>query len=77
MQVFGPFLAASLEPLALLQNVGITFVDVYLNWLNWLHFLIFEGGLFVTLIDCITFCHHHRCYKGVYVNSFFPLIARL
>ena len=27
--------------------------DVYLNWPNWLHFLIFEGGLLVILIDCM------------------------
>ena len=55
-----PSLAASLEPFAHRRNlaslsisIGITLVDVYLNWLNWFHFLIFVGGLLVILIDCI------------------------
>ena len=40
----GPSLAASLEPLAHRRNlafsIGITLVDVHLNWLKWFHFLI-------------------------------------
>ena len=47
-----PSLAASLEHLTHDQNVaslrlpiGITWVDVYLNWPNWLHFLILKGDL--------------------------------
>ena len=55
-------LGASLEPLAHRQNVaslslsiGITLVDVHLNWLNWFHFLILEVGLLVVLIDCMIF----------------------
>ena len=28
-------------------------VDVRLNWLNRIHFLIIEGGLLVILIDCM------------------------
>ena len=59
----GPSLAASLEPLAHRRNVaslslfsiGITLVDVLLNWLNWFHFLILEGRLLVILIDCMIF----------------------
>ena len=56
----GPSLAACLEPLAHCQNVasfsiGITLVDVPLNWLNWFHFLILKGGLLVILIDCMIF----------------------
>ena len=58
----GPSFAASLEPLAHRQNVtslslsiGITLVDVFQNWLNWFHFLFFEGGLLVILIDCMIF----------------------
>ena len=62
----GPSLAASLEPLAHRRNVaslnlfiGITLVDIHLNWLNWFHFLILVGGLLVILRDCmIFFCHH-------------------
>ena len=55
----GPSLAASLEPLAHCQNVvfsiGITLVDVHLNWLNWFHALILKGGLLVIPIDCMIF----------------------
>ena len=60
----GPSLAAFLLPLAYCQNVaslsvffsiGITLVDVHLNWLNWFHFLILKGGLLVILIDYIIF----------------------
>ena len=35
--------------------IGITLVDVYLNWLNWPHFLILRGDLVVILIDCMIF----------------------
>ena len=80
----GPSLAASLEPLAHRQNVASLslfyryLVDAHLNWLNWFHFLILEGGLLVILIDCMVFfVTIPRCYKDVYVNSFFPHTARL
>ena len=36
-----------------LFSIGITLVDVFLNWLNWFHFLFLEGGLLVILGDCI------------------------
>ena len=53
----GPSLAASLKPLAHRQDfsIGITLIDVHLNWLNWFHFLILEGGLLVILIDRMIF----------------------
>ena len=35
--------------------MGITLVDVHLNWLKWFHFLILQGGLLVILIDCMIF----------------------
>ena len=35
--------------------MGITLVDVYLNWLNWSHFLIIMGGLLVIQMDCMIF----------------------
>ena len=51
-----------LEPLAHRQNVasfffsiGITLVDVQLNWLNWFHFHFLEGHIFLILIDCMIF----------------------
>ena len=40
--------------------VGITLVDVLQNWLNWFHFLFLEGGLLITLIDCIIFLSTFR-----------------
>ena len=36
-------------------SIGITLVDVLLNWLNWFHFLFLEGGLLVILIDFLIF----------------------
>ena len=58
----GPSLAVSLQPFAHRRNVaslsfflGITLVDVHLNWLNWFHFLTLEGCLFVVLIDCMIY----------------------
>ena len=79
-----PSLAASLETLAHRRNVaslslyiGITLVDVHLNWFNWFHFLILEGGVLVILMDCMISVTIHRCYKDVCVNSFFPRTARL
>ena len=59
-RIVGPFLAASLEPLAHRRNVasfsiGITLIDVLQNWLNWFHFLFLEGGLLIILIDCMIF----------------------
>ena len=40
---------------ALVFSIGITLVDVLLNWLNWFHFLFLGGGLLVILIDCMIF----------------------
>ena len=80
----GPSLAASLEILTLCRNVaslslfcGIILVDVHRNWLNWFHFLILERGLFVYSDRLHNFSvTFPRCYKDVYVNSFFPYTAR-
>ena len=64
MQTVGPSLTVSFEPLAHRRNqlhigisfsIGITLVNVHLNWLNWFHFLILEGGLIVILINCMIF----------------------
>ena len=38
---------------SLVFSIGITLVDVHLNWFNWLHFLNLERGLLVILIDCM------------------------
>ena len=62
-ETVGPWLAASLEPLAHCWNVAfskvfstsIPLVDIHLNWLKWFHFFILKGGLLVILIDCMIF----------------------
>ena len=36
-------------------SIGMILVDVLQNWFNWSHFLFFEGGLLVILIECIIF----------------------
>ena len=39
----------------LVFSIGITLVDVHVNWLKWFHFLLLKGGLLVILIDCMIF----------------------
>ena len=57
----GPSPAASLEPLAHRRKVASLslfyryLVDVLQNWLNWFHFLFFEGGLLLILVDYMIF----------------------
>ena len=60
----GPSFAAYLKPLIhqlkccqLKSFLQVLLVDVHLNWLNWLHFLILEGGLLVIpdRLDCMIF----------------------
>ena len=59
----GPSLAISLEPLtrrnvaSLIKSflIGITLVDVHLNWLNWFLFFFLERDLLVILINCMIF----------------------
>ena len=53
-----------IEPLA--DSIGITLLDVHLNWLNWFHFLILEG-------DLLVFCHHTEMLQGCLYKDFFPL----
>ena len=55
-----PSLAVSLEPMAHYRSVaslsffiGVTLVDVHLNWLNRSHFYILKRGLVIILKDCI------------------------
>ena len=59
---------------SLIFSIGITLVDVHLNWLNWFHFLILEGGLLVERL-CDFSVTIPRCHKDA--NGFFPRTARL
>ena len=61
-RTLGSSLAVCLEPFAHRRNVanlsfsiGISLVDVLQNLINWFHFPFLEGGLLVTLIDCMIF----------------------
>ena len=54
--------------------IGITLVDVYLNWLNWFCFFKITNYSDRFHDSSVTI---FRCYKDVYVNSFFPFTARL
>ena len=50
--------------------IGVTVIDVYLNWLNWFHSLILKGSMLVILIDCTNFLLPDVC-----VSSFFLCTA--
>ena len=81
-KIVGSTLNASLEPLGHWWNkptyfisLGITLLNCHLNRLNRIHFLILVGGpLFYSHRLSVTIA---RCYKDVYVSSFFPYTARL
>ena len=36
-------------------SIGITLVDVHLNWPNWLHFPILDEGLLIIAVDYMIF----------------------
>ena len=84
-RILGPSLAGSLEPLAHCQNVASLslFYRYYLgrcsSELAQLVSLPFSRGRFVCYSDRLDDFSViiHRCSKDVYVNSFFPCIARL
>ena len=54
LPLLNPWLIVKIKPDEVF-SIGITLVDVYLNWINWFHFLILEGNLLVILIYCMIF----------------------
>ena len=85
MLTVGPSLAASLEPLAHLRNVASLslFYRYYvgrcspeLSELVPLHFSRWRSTLYSDRLHDFSVTIP-RCYKDVYVNSFFPRAARL
>ena len=54
LPLWNHWLIIQMEP-ELVFSIGITLVDVHLNWSNWLHFLILKRGLLVILKDCMNF----------------------
>ena len=44
----------------------VIIVDVYQNWLNCFHFLVFVGGIFAfQLVNNIFNCQARRCYQDM------------
>ena len=48
-------LCSSMKCSQLVFSIGITLVDVHLNWFKWFHFLFLEGAVLAILIDCMIF----------------------
>ena len=78
----GPSLATSLEPLAHCQNVASLSLFCMYYFSRCLSKLVQLVSLLFFSTLCFDRLHDFsvtilRCYKGVYVNSFFPRTARL
>ena len=78
---FGSSLAASLETLVHRRNLArlsllYVIMNVHLNWLNWIYFLILEKYLLVILINCMIFL---SLFKNVTMMSMLTVffLARL
>ena len=56
--------------------MGITLINVHLHWLNWFHFVILLTSYYSDRLHDFTVIIP-RCYKDVYINSFFPCKARI
>ena len=54
LPLLNPWLIVKMWPVYVFY-VGITLVDIHVNWLTWLNFLILNGGLLVILMDCMIF----------------------
>ena len=76
LPLLNPWLIAEMQP-AKIFSIGINVVDVHLNWLNWFQFLIFErSSCYSDRLQDFS-VNISKCYKDVYINSFFPWTARL
>ena len=71
----GPSLAASLEPLEVF-SIGITLVDVHLNWPKWFHIFILKVGLLVILMVCMIFLSSFLDVKRMFM-SIVSFLAKL
>ena len=69
----GSSLASSLESLSkcsqLKSSMGITLVDVHLNWLNQFNFLILQGGVLVILINSMIFLSPFLQFRTKYFGT--------
>ena len=76
LPLLNPWLIAEMQP-AKIFSIGINVVDVHLNWLNWFQFLILErSSCYSDRLQDFS-VKISKCYKDVYINSFFPRTARL
>ena len=84
IRAVGTSLAVCLEPLSHLQHVarlsmGITLLDIHLNWLNCFHSLILVVSLLVILIDCRIFLSPYLDVRrmSILIASFFAHLNSL
>ena len=68
-----PWFIVKMQP-AQVFSIGISLVDVHLNWLNGFHFLILMGGPLVILTGCKMFLSTFLDCQ--IIPSFFPRRAR-
>ena len=68
LPLLNPWLIVEMWP-AWVFSIGITLLDVHLNWLNWIHVLILEGGLLAVLIDWMNFFSPFLYVKGMSVSA--------
>ena len=57
--------------LAEVFSIGITLVNVHLNWLNWFDFFVLKRGPLIVLIVFMIFLSLFLDITRNYVNSFF------
>ena len=76
LPLLNPWLIVEMQP-AQVISIGITLVDIHLNWLNWFLFLILQGDLLLILIDYMIFLSQFLDVTRMSVNNFFPHTARL
>ena len=71
-------LCRTVDPSIAVFSIGIAMVDVHLNWLKWLNFLIFVAGLLIIINRLHNFSATiPRCFEDVYISIIFPCTARL
>ena len=70
LPLLNPLLIVEMWP-AWVFSIGITLVDIRLNWLNWFDFLLLEGDLLVFLIDSMIFLTTFLDVTRMSMSSFF------
>ena len=68
LPILNPWLIVEMKPVEVF-SLGITLVDVHLNWLSWLPFLILKGRQLVILIDCKIFLSSFLDVTRVFLST--------